>query len=50
MLMPLAGKSAISTRVEALTGEDKVTEIARMLGGNADNESSMAHARQMMAS
>jgi len=45
-----AGKSAISTRVEALTGEDKVTEIARMLGGNADNESSMAHARQMMAS
>jgi len=45
-----AGKSAISTRVEELTGEAKVTEIARMLGGNANNESSMAHARQMMAS
>jgi DNA repair protein RecN (Recombination protein N) len=45
-----AGKSAISTSVEELKGEAKVTEIARMLGGNADNESSMAHARQMMAS
>ncbi len=45
-----AGKSAISTRVEELSGEAKVTEIARMLGGDANNESSMAHARQMMAS
>lgn len=45
-----AGKSAISTKVEELSGEAKVTEIARMLGGDANNESSMAHARQMMAS
>tara|TARA_R110000824_G_scaffold336_1_gene1618 strand:+ start:26348 stop:28009 length:1662 start_codon:yes stop_codon:yes gene_type:complete len=45
----LAGKNSISTQVHELSGEEKVIEIARMLGGNADNESSMAHARQMMA-
>ncbi len=46
----MAGKNSISTKVEELLGEEKVIEIARMLGGNAENESSMAHARQMMAS
>lgn len=46
----LAGKHSISTQVRELEGDEKVTEIARMLGGSADNESSMAHARQMMAS
>lgn len=45
----LAGKNSISTQVTVLDGEAKVTEIARMLGGDAGNESSMAHARQMMA-
>ena len=46
----LAGKNSISTKVSELSGEEKVIEIARMLGGNAENESSMAHAREMMAS
>jgi len=46
----LAGKNSISTQVSELSGEEKVIEIARMLGGNAENESSMAHAREMMAS
>jgi len=46
----LAGKNSISTKVGELNGEEKVIEIARMLGGNAENESSMAHAREMMAS
>ena len=46
----LAGKNSISTQVSELNGEEKVIEIARMLGGNAENESSMAHAREMMAS
>lgn len=45
----LAGKNSISTQVSELIGEEKVIEIARMLGGNAENESSMAHAREMMA-
>lgn len=46
----LAGKNSISTKVTELSGEEKVIEIARMLGGNAENASSMAHAREMMAS
>ena len=46
----LAGKNSISTKVTKLSGEEKVIEIARMLGGNAENESSMAHAREMVAS
>ncbi len=46
----LAGKNSISTQVSELNGEEKVIEIARMLGGNAENASSMAHAREMMAS
>lgn len=45
----LAGKNSISTKVSELSGEEKVIEIARMLGGNAENASSMAHAREMMA-
>ncbi len=45
----LAGKNSISTQVSELDGEAKVIEIARMLGGNPENESSMAHAREMMA-
>lgn len=46
----LAGKNSISTKVSELDGEEQVIEIARMLGGNEENESSMAHAREMMAS
>ncbi len=46
----LAGKNSISTKVSELNGEEKVIEIARMLGGNAENESSMAHAIEMMSS
>ena len=45
----LAGKNSISTKVSELGGEEQVVEIARMLGGNEENESSMAHAREMMA-
>jgi DNA repair protein RecN (Recombination protein N) len=45
----LAGKNSISTQVSELDGEAKVIEIARMLGGNAENASSMAHAREIMA-
>lgn len=45
----LAGKNSISTKVSELDGEEQVIEIARMLGGNEENESSMAHAREMMA-
>src|SRR5690606_7002239 len=41
-------KSAESTLVE-LTGESKVEEIARMLGGLHITEQSLAHAREILA-
>ncbi|TQV74522.1 DNA repair protein RecN [Exilibacterium tricleocarpae] len=41
-------KKAQSTLVQ-LSGEDKVAEIARMLGGAAITEQSRAHAREMMS-
>lgn len=34
--------------VAVLTGEDRVAELARMLGGNQDSESARAHAREML--
>ena len=36
------------TRLVAVSGEDRVREIARMLSGDA-SEASLAHARQMLA-
>ncbi len=38
-----------STRVEPLTGDERVTEIARMLAGIELTDESLAHARQMLA-
>ncbi|MDQ6611930.1 MAG: hypothetical protein M3Y64_05820, partial [Gemmatimonadota bacterium] len=31
-----------------VTGEDRVVEVARMLGGDADREVSRAHARELL--
>jgi len=38
-----------ATQVEALSGEERVTEIARMLAGIELTDESLAHARQMLA-
>jgi DNA repair protein RecN (Recombination protein N) len=37
-----------STRVRELTGEDRVREVARMLGGDPDSPTSRDHAREML--
>ncbi len=43
----LSGVTTADTSV--VTGEDRVVEIARMLGGDADREVSRAHARELLA-
>jgi DNA repair protein RecN (Recombination protein N) len=37
-----------STRVRELEGEERVTEVARMLGGDADSVASREHARELL--
>ncbi|MFH1764551.1 MAG: DNA repair protein RecN, partial [Gemmatimonadota bacterium] len=37
-----------STRVRELTGEDRVKEVARMLGGDAESLTSREHARELL--
>ena len=39
-----------STEVRELTGEDRITEVARMLGGNPDSPKSRDHARELLES
>jgi len=43
-----SGQQTVST-VAAITHEDRVLELARMLGGNPQSEVSMAHARELRA-
>jgi len=43
-----SGQQTVST-VAAITHEDRVLELARMLGGNPQSEVSMAHARELLA-
>ena len=38
-----------STSVNTLEGEGRVTEIARMLGGDPESETSQEHARELLA-
>lgn len=39
-----------ATSVEALSGEDRVEELARMLSGSAESEVARAHAKELLAS
>jgi DNA repair protein RecN (Recombination protein N) len=39
-----------STRVRELTGEDRISEVARMLGGDPDSAASREHARELLQS
>ncbi len=41
-------KSAPSSQIAWVAGEDRVREIARMLGGNADSAATLAHATEMI--
>lgn len=41
-------KKGASTFISALEGEEKVLEIARMMGGIAESQQSLAHAREML--
>lgn len=41
-------EGTVST-VRPLTMEEKICEVARMMGGNADSKRSLAHAREMLA-
>jgi DNA repair protein RecN (Recombination protein N) len=43
------GKRTSST-VQAIAGEARVTEIARMLGGERLSDTTLAHAREMLGS
>jgi len=44
------GKKSTTSHVHALLEEEKIAEIARMMGGSVESESSLAHAREMLAS
>lgn len=41
-------KKSVSTRLQLLSDEEKIEEIARMLGGIAITDQSLAHAREML--
>lgn len=42
-------KKSVSSEIIALNDEDKVLEIARMMGGDIASEQSLAHAREMLS-
>ncbi len=45
-----AAKGGItSADIDVVTGEERITELARMLGGDAESEASRAHARELLA-
>lgn len=44
-----SSKKSVSTALQHLHGDDKIEEIARMLGGIAMTEQSLAHAREMLS-
>ncbi len=41
-------KSGADTSLRYLSGEEKIREIARMMGGASDSKQSLAHAKQML--
>lgn len=43
-------KGVASTEVRELTGEDRITEVARMLGGDPNSRTSRDHARELLES
>lgn len=43
-----SGGAVTTSDTHVLTGDDRVTELARMLGGDSDREVSRAHARELL--
>jgi DNA repair protein RecN (Recombination protein N) len=43
------GEGLAATAVKGLTGDARVREIARMLGGDPESETSQDHARELLA-
>jgi DNA repair protein RecN (Recombination protein N) len=41
-------EGGLQSRAEPLTNDKRVTEVARMLGGNGQSETPFAHAREML--
>ena len=46
---PDTGAGVTATDIRAVTGEDRVRELARMLSGLADSDTGQAHARELLA-
>jgi DNA repair protein RecN (Recombination protein N) len=46
---PDTGAGVTATDIRAVTGEDRVRELARMLSGLTDSDTGQAHARELMA-
>lgn len=44
-----SSKTGAVSQVRPLTMEEKICEVARMMGGNADSKRSLAHAKEMLA-
>ena len=44
-----SGKDSTATRIKYLGAEEKIEEVARMLGGDELSDKSLAHAREMIA-
>jgi DNA repair protein RecN (Recombination protein N) len=43
-----SSKEGVSSNVSPIAGEQRVTEIARMLGGEKLSATTLAHAREML--
>jgi DNA repair protein RecN (Recombination protein N) len=43
-----ADKGQVSSQVRGVSGEERVSEIARMLGGEKLSATTLAHAREML--
>jgi DNA repair protein RecN (Recombination protein N) len=46
---PDTAAGVTATDIRAVTGEDRVRELARMLSGLGDSETGQAHARELLA-
>jgi DNA repair protein RecN (Recombination protein N) len=49
LLVDKRGGPTATTHVAALTGDDRVRELARLLGGDPDSAKSVEHARELLA-
>ena len=48
LVSKVSGKGQVSSQVRGVSGQERVTEIARMLGGEKLSDTTLAHAREML--